>query len=279
MKGLDGLLQKFNLLHKKEEILRIAVPAIRLVKESTDEEELPIGQSKFGGLPDLPSTISFPTYKNGDLTFLAQLNLQEVEVFDQKQLLPKKGFLYFFYDIEEQPWGFDTDDHDAYKVLYFDGDVNELKRTPYPKETEDYSPLPSYKINFEEIFTFPEEFDGGGFNEEESENYYEFRSSVVETNHENELSTYPMHYMLGEPYNIQNNVFEEIVYYDNKEKLDWYSKELNEASNQMVLLFQMDSDDDLNVMWGDAGIIYFCINKEDLKNQKFAQTKFILQCY
>lgn len=168
-----------------------------------------------------------------------------------------------------------TDDHDAYKVLYFDGDVKELKRTPYPKKTEDYSPLPSYKINFEEIFTFPEEFDGGEFNEEESENYYEFRGSVIETSHENELSTYPMHYMLGEPYNIQNHVFEEIVYYEHKEKLDWYSKEVNEASKQMVLLFQMDSDDDLNVMWGDAGIIYFCISQHDLQKQNFDKTKFI----
>ena len=92
-------------------------------------------------------------------------------------------------------------------------------------------------------------------------------------------STHPTHYMLGEPFNVQNNVFEQIVYYDNEEKLDWDSKEANQQSNAMVLLFQMDSDDDLDVMWGDVGILYFCIDKHDLQDQQFNKTKFTLQCY
>ena len=56
-------------------------------------------------------------------------------------------------------------------------------------------------------------------------------------------------------------------------------EEIKLKSRELALLFQMDSDDDLNVMWGDSGIIYFCIDKKDLENKAFSNTKFTLQCY
>ena len=102
---------------------------------------------------------------------------------------------------------------------------------------------------------------------------------VGKVEREGELSAHPMHYMFGVPFNIQNNVFEDVIYYDNEEKIGWDSKEIKQKRNDMVLLFQMDSDDDLDVMWGDAGMLYFCIDKIDLQNERFDQTKFTLQCY
>ena len=71
-------------------------------------------------------------------------------------------------------------------------------------------------------------------------------------------------------------MFEEIIYYENEAEAD---ENIKLRSRELVLLFQMDSDEDLNVMWGDLGIIYFCIDKEDLENKAFSNTKFTLQCY
>ncbi len=40
----------------------------------------------------------------------------------------------------------------------------------------------------------------------------------------------------------------------------------------------MDSDDELKIMWGDAGMIYFGVRREDARKLKFDNTWVILQC-
>lgn len=282
MKIFDELLEKYNLRHKKEEIVKVAVPAIGLIKGSAKEKDVPVGHSKFGGLPDLPVHFSFPLFQERPLSFLAQVNLNEAKPFDKENKLLKTGMLYFFYDVIEQPWGMDKEDQGCFKVLYYDGNVDGLVRTSYPMITEDYFPLPMYKITYEEQVTFSESPVGLDLDDDEMENFYEFREEVLQTSMGSETTegtSIPMHYMLGEPFNVQNDVFEEIIYYSNEEKVDWDSPELGKESKEMVLLFQMDSDDDLEVMWGDSGILYFCIDQHDLHNKQFEQTKFTLQCY
>jgi uncharacterized protein YwqG len=277
MQNIEKVLEEYDLLHKKDEILKSAASSIGIKKEAIDEKDISIGSSKFGGLPDLPSHFVFPKYHNGYLTFLAQINLQETNHFDKNHLLPDTGILFFFYDVIEQPWGIDEEDKESFKILYFDGDVNELKRTSYPKITEDYFPLPSFKIAFMEYLSLPEDPIDLELNDEELDNFYEFRSEFMQSTEE--ASSNPMHYMLGEPYNVQNNVFEELIYYENEGQINWDSTEIDAKSKELVLLFQMDSDDDLDVMWGDAGMLYFCIEKQDLLHKRFNEVKFTLQCY
>ena len=64
-----------------------------------------------------------------------------------------------------------------------------------------------------------------------------------------------------------------------KRQINWDSTEIDAKSKELVLLFQMDSDDELEVMWGDAGMLYFCIEKQDLFHKRFNKVKFTLQCY
>jgi uncharacterized protein YwqG len=60
--------------------------------------------------------------------------------------------------------------------------------------------------------------------------------------------------MLGFPFSIQNDVFEELEY----------------SPEETVLLFQLDSDEeDLEVLWGESGILYFCIDKTSLNKKLF----------
>ncbi|WP_075619103.1 YwqG family protein [Paenisporosarcina indica] len=286
MHTFNSIVEDYNLLHKKQDILKIAASSIGILKEKTDDKNIQIGGSKFGGLPDLPPSFSFPQYHNGPLSFLAQLNLKDLTFSETDDLLPKTGMLYFFYDVVNQPWGFEKEDSDSYKVLYFDGDLDDLSRTSYPQITEDYYPLPSHKVEFTKMLTFPEDPVGLELDESELDDYFEFREAIMQprktdnTHQElDEESAIPKHYLLGEPFNIQNNVLEDVIYYENDEKIEWNSAEMDSKRKKMTLLFQMDSDEDLDVMWGDVGMLYFCIYKTDLIKKQFDQVKFILQCY
>jgi uncharacterized protein YwqG len=56
------------------------------------------------------------------------------------------------------------------------------------------------------------------------------------------------------------------------------AKELENGRYEWVLLLQFDTDDDVGMMWGDAGTLYFWIRKEDLAAARFDRCWMILQC-
>lgn len=262
MQDLQTLLQKYELLHKKSAIVKAARQSIKIVKNNVTEEQIPIGSSKIGGLPDMPGDWDFPKYNNNSLSFLGQFNLKEVKPYDVENNLPSSGILYIFYDVVEQPWGFEEDEG-CFKVLYFDGDEKKLKRKQYPEETEDYFPLPVFKVTFTNKLTLPEYLEDMEFSDEDEENYSEMRQELIQPS-DGEGNYEPAHYMLGYPFSIQNDVFDEF----------------NLKPEEAVLLLQIDSDEeDLKLLWGDSGIIYFCIDKASLVNKQFDKVQFTLQCF
>jgi len=68
-----------------------------LAFERLAPEELRLGQSRAGGVPDLPDSLEHPA----GLQFLCQINLAEVPPTPGTSLLPSEGMLYFFYDMED----------------------------------------------------------------------------------------------------------------------------------------------------------------------------------
>jgi hypothetical protein len=54
--------------------------------------------------------------------------------------------------------------------------------------------------------------------------------------------------------------------------------ELESGRYDWILLLQLDSDDDAGMMWGDVGMLYFWIKREDLKKENFDNVWMILQC-
>lgn len=257
MQDLQTLLQKYELHHIESAILNCVKSSIKLVKHNVEENQIPLGSSKFGGLPDMPEDWAFPKYKNRSLSFLGQFNLKELNPYNTENLLPSSGILYLFYDVVEQPWGFE-EDKGCFQVLYFDGDEKELKRKEYPEVTEDYFPIPAFQITYADILTLPEYPEGIEFSEDDQDNYFVMRQELIQPNSDS------AHYMLGYPFNIQNDVFDE---FDLKPE-------------EAILLLQIDSDEeDLNLLWGDSGILYFCIDKTSLTNLQFDKVLFTLQCY
>ena len=262
MQDLHKLLQKYELFHKKSDILNAAKQSIKIIKNKVQEEQISLGSSKLGGLPDIPQDWEFPKYKNGYHSFLGQFNLKEIKPYDEENILPSSGILYLFYDVVEQPWGFEGDEG-CFKVLFFDGDEKELRRKEYPEETDHYFPLPVFKVTFVNRPTLPEYPEDIEFSDDEEENYSDMRQELIQPSDE-EGNYEPAHYMLGYPFSIQNDVFDEF--------------DLN--PEEAVLLLQIDSDEeDMELLWGDSGIIYFCIDKTSLLNKQFDKVQFTLQCF
>ena len=66
--------------------------------------------SKWWGDPDFPEQMEYPTVKvtdeDGDtfdypLTFICQINCEDIAAFDPENRLPHEGMLYFFGAIDE----------------------------------------------------------------------------------------------------------------------------------------------------------------------------------
>ena len=96
-KFIEQLKEK-DLAHHLEKFIGLIRNCISLLLLSADEGTIPLGESKIGGRPDLPKSISWATEEDGKpLSFIAQVNLAEVSSYDVDNLLPRKGILYFFY--------------------------------------------------------------------------------------------------------------------------------------------------------------------------------------
>lgn len=136
-----------------DEVMRTALPAIRISPQIVDEGDLPIGASKIGGHPDLPPGFDWPTWHGTPQAFIAQFHLPDLASGDVESVLPSAGMLYFFYEAEEQPWGYDPADRGAWTVLYFDGDIATLHRLPAPETLPKYSRLAPHSISLRVVFT------------------------------------------------------------------------------------------------------------------------------
>ncbi len=139
---------------------------IAIDKERT---KIPVGASKFGGYPDLPPEIPYPTmsgytcnwgnrserYEESAMQLAAQINLADIAPYDRKNLLPHTGMLYFFWSgeimniHETNRYHESIADHPentAYqKVIWYNGDLSALRRTG--------PPVPYYTKYFTEAFS------------------------------------------------------------------------------------------------------------------------------
>ncbi|MEI8011663.1 MAG: DUF1963 domain-containing protein [Candidatus Omnitrophota bacterium] len=97
-------------------------PVIRIQTKKCVTGSLPVGSSKIGGFPDLPSGVEWPySLKDKEkYRFVAQFNLKELVSFDEEGVLPKDGMLYFFID-----FGSGT-------VLYSSSPVDQIVRAEVP---------------------------------------------------------------------------------------------------------------------------------------------------
>lgn len=90
----------------------LVVPALRMRVSKTPT------RSHIGGDPNLPADTPWPERNGRRLALLARVSLSEVQQAQRLTWLPPDGALLFFYDVDEQPWGFDPKDRGGAAVLH-----------------------------------------------------------------------------------------------------------------------------------------------------------------
>ncbi len=288
---LIKLIDKHKLSKHTDFILKHSKPAIYLSREYVpNEDDISVGASKIGGNPDLPADFNWQHFEGVPLTFLAQIKLEDVKPLDIDDVLPDSGWLYFFYELGNQPYG-GPDQKNGWQVIYIESTVA-LNRTAHPTANTEFYPikaLPAFKLSVSEVWTAPSEeyaFKQIGSNkphwdDPDANHYIDLLAEIEDSTSES------FHYLLGNPMQIQGDINIEASFGANSLELGSDNYEtamtnLKDDITQWRLLFQMDSDyqEDANfdLMFGDVGRVYFMIRESDLKARRFNQVWTIMQC-
>ncbi|MBQ2691082.1 MAG: DUF1963 domain-containing protein [Clostridia bacterium] len=280
------MLENYGLSDCANKIISHAKNAIYIeLDDVADENDIPVGSSKIGGNPDLPNGVSWPKDEANDrwLSFLCQINFKEVKPYDIENKLPDKGMLFFFYDwsVDGSPWGYDPKDASGKAVIYYDGDMSCLHRAEIPEKLKDegYFAEPC-RLSFEQRMDIPSTYSGImdiiGLSPEDSDKYYD----VCE-----EFDEESVNKLLGHSNNIQGDMELEcelvangLYCGDGTGYEEGAKRGLDKNVAHWNLLLQIDSYEDLGLMWGDCGRLYFWITAEDLEARNFEKTWLILQC-
>jgi uncharacterized protein YwqG len=224
------------------------------------QEKIKLGQSKIGGLPHLPKGVKWPEYNNYPLSFLAQINLADINS-DFENVLPLKGMLCFFIAASHK-MDWDKDFRTEYKVIFnqapmdkfdfIDAPVSLTEKELFAEQPLFFSNKPAINITkniceYDEVTELVSEvLDGFDMNESQQ---------IKTENIDNEAYSFIQGKLLGAADNRQDYVEEE-----------W--------GDDYRLLFQCNGED---VGWGGDMMIYFGITEDDLKNKNFSRVKLTLQ--
>ena len=278
------LLEEYQLSHLAGLLQRFERSAVAF--QLSPRNERSVGRSRLGGLPLLPPQYDWPRSKNRPLDFLLQIDLGDTKDLDDSGALPTSGLLTFFYDLDNQPWGYDPNELDGFRVDLVLSDT--LIPTELP--SREFA-LPEHVLTFKSTVTFPH-FGSRAYDllereakltSQESDNYFEFLEVFEKQSYSSE--PVPLHRLLGHSANIQGDMQLEAQLVTNglycggpSGYSDLRAKELESGVDDWLLLLQLDSDQSADFMWGDAGMLYYWIRFEDLVSRRFNRTWMTLQC-
>lgn len=252
-------------------------PAIRLQRT---EEKL---TSKIGGLPCMPNDLAWPAWNGKPLAFLCQLDLSMLPQEYSRHPLPRTGMLYFFYDQVQSTWGFDPKDKGSWQVLYTPANVDECVEREAPDGLDTEYLYSEKFITFSIVDSFPDiqdaHIEAFQLTDEQADEYIRLRAAA--------FGKQPAHQLFGYPSPAQGNDMDlecQLVsngiycggpsgYTGEKARV------LESGRTDWILLLQLDTDEDAGMMWGDCGMLYFWITKDDLAARRFDRSWMVLQCY
>lgn len=255
----------------------------------TSADTVALGTSRKGGGPDVPDGFVWPVHRGRALDFLLQINLADLPGTPTGLDLPATGVLSFFYDAHEQPWGYEPEHRTGHRVFLFDADTL-LERRPPPDEA--LALVPS-ALSFEPGLRLPHRESAEGervgtwmaqhgldWDEHREEAYFELTAAVA-AHHAG--AGQPLHALGGPAHNVQGDMQMEaqLVTHglscgDGTAYKDPRRPALEREREQWQLLLQLDSADD-DAMWGDSGMLYFWVRRQDLAARDLSQTWVALQ--
>ncbi|OUN69397.1 YwqG family protein [Barnesiella sp. An55] len=238
-------------------------------------------QSKFGGQPALPPKWKWPHYttelgQEMALTFLLQINCEELAPYDTDNLLPHEGMFYLFYDHINQPWL----NGKGAKLLYTPTPAAELCVVEFPDDLTDAQRLHEMGLKFYNQRTAPDWDDYYSLTgyDQNAHAYTDWDLIEQRLGSWGYPSVESAGRMLGYASLIQNGIAEACESRARGEKPDSYS---TESAREWILLLQLNSieEPEVDISFGDCGSLYFYIRRHDLEHRDFSQIQFELQCY
>lgn len=227
--------------------------ALDTTEEDTYTEK---GNHRFGGLPDLPPGVPYPSFIDWEqqergLQFIAQINCASIAHL--QSYLPRTGILYFFIKDQEEM---------GPKVLYFDGDSNELQSAKDLAITEDYiydqnGIYKPFRAVTGKYASLPPSYN--------SHRLYPELTGLDELYEKMEKLEAALASEVKPEHGINSYVFKQ----HGTPEIEAVDKMKGKPDEWMVLL-RVGSDGNPGFCFWDAGEIYFVIHKSDLDKKDFS---------
>lgn len=272
---IQRLLETHQLTGLKQVVRQVARPAILFKTKKKSEVKIPLGATKIGGRPDLPTNTDWPVYRDGKpLAFLTQIKLSDIaKLGTPVEGLPQDGLLSLF-----SAWGWATED-DADPQTPRDGDASqagwtvvihtppqsELERRKTPRGVNAFKAAPAEPVPVTSLPNHRQEppLAACELTDDELNKFDDFQSDfrTVQMGHWLKNSdAFASHHLLGGYALFQQQYPEELI------------------DSGRAMLFQIGSDDHTGMCWGDGGELTFYADAKALAKGRFERLWGECQC-
>jgi uncharacterized protein YwqG len=229
------------------------------------EGGLALGTSKIGGRAHLPADMPWPSAGGKSMTFVAQINFEEITALDRDGVFPKSGIVYFFIEADEENLPFEK--LEKSRVIFVENTQN-LERKEYPADLIDLTKFQTFDLKFRADYVLPSLIDprAKALNMTDSDirNYGLIGNHICTVTHRTPTCE---DWILGYPRSLTSDVNE------------GWARQAGGERDDYELLLQisfMDYGSDL-YFFGDTGIAYWGIRREDLKAKRFEKAVLVCQ--
>ncbi|HEU5384166.1 MAG TPA: YwqG family protein [Ktedonobacteraceae bacterium] len=270
---------KAGLVQRTPEIDLLVRDSVRLRSTPADEATLKPGSSKLGGHPDLPTGTPWPEFKGQPQSFLAQIQLADLQGIDSSRLLPRLGMLWFFYDAHQETFGDQPQDRDGWHIIFSDKQPATLQRLATPAKLPADSLFQSCTLTPSKELTLalqPElELPAFDWSNREQQAYENILAMLRKPD---ELAV-PHHRLLGYPDTIQDDMRLQCQLVSNgiTDSADPRVAAMQQDAADWLLLLQIDTDSAANMRWANNGMLYYWIRRSDLRARRFDKSWLVLQ--
>ncbi|MFD1604598.1 DUF1963 domain-containing protein [Flavobacterium artemisiae] len=237
-------------------IARHAVNFVTTIPDAYDE----LGNTRFGGLPDLPANVNYPTVtideeKKG-YQFIAQINCASITSL--QDYLPRTGILYFFIE-DQQDF--------APKVIYYDGETDHLKSAKELNIDEEFiydeaGIFSPFKADSAKCVSLPSFYN--------DEHYYENIAPELKELEEKYDETEALQEALS-PFDTKSSHGSNSYVFKQHDSPEIEAvNTLKGKPEEWMVLLRVSSDNNPGFSFWDAGEIYFVIHKSDLAKKDFS---------
>lgn len=226
--------------------------------------------SYLGGQPRAGTPFTWPRKNGRALSFIAQLDLVELNSHATVDWLPTHGRLLIFYDLADMVWGFDPQDRGSWAVLYDDGHHPPVNVTP-PKDLDDDLCMPT------QVHLAPHPIRSCP-SSQRLDSADDAQDALYGDAPRHQIGGYPSP-VQGDDMELECQLASHGVYCGSPEGYrSAAARQLQAQPHDWRLLVQFDSDDTVGIMWGDCGRLYFWIEAAAARDHRFDSAWLVLQC-